>query len=84
MIKRLKLSIDVSNIQIVLHMLLTKYIKVQKSYLSCKFNKLKENKYILSLELSRAVLSARLSAVGGKGGNRIYFFKILRIFWQNN
>ena len=45
-------------------MLYIKYIKVQKPHLSCKFNKLKENKYILSLTLTKA--KARLSAVMGQ------------------
>ena len=80
LIKRFKLSIDLSHIQIVLHMLYIKYIKVKKSHLICKFNKLKENKFILSLALSMGV--ARLSAVGG-GCNIIYFFKFLWKPWRN-
>ena len=66
-------------------MLYIKYIKVQKSYLSCKFNKLKENKYILSLALSRAVLStrlsARLSAVKGETQRGTIEY-ILSNFWE--
>ena len=75
LIKSFKLSMALSNIQIDLHMLYIKYIKVQKSHLSCKFNKLKENKYILSLALNRAV--ARISAVGGKGAIE-YIFLIFK------